>query len=173
MSMNSLLEAIRDLLSGPRGEDRLCMYLFFGERNSRAKIYSFYFTIRGFVVPRMIYPLHNCKPKGICSSGVEFGFSFKDDTPPACFLCVQRKQRVHSVPPIPKHLLLLCFSCRIFPSSIVVQTVRYVGVSGSGKIGLRVLNTKSSPQIYTNMTSTREEILVNTVYPLRLCSISD
>lgn len=68
---------------------------------------------------------------------------------------------------------LLCFPCRIFPSSIVLQTMRCVGVSGNGKIGLRVINTKSSPQIYINMTNTHEEILVNMVYPLRLCSISD
>lgn len=60
--MNALLEVIRHLLSGLRGEDHLCMYLFLGERNSRAKIYSFYFTVRGFVAPRMLY----CKPKGIC-----------------------------------------------------------------------------------------------------------
>lgn len=68
---------------------------------------------------------------------------------------------------------LLCFPCRIFPSSIVFQITRYAGVSGNGKIRLRVIRTKFSPQIYMNMTSTHEETLVNVVYSLRLCSIFD
>lgn len=50
MDMNTLLEAARDLLSGLKGEDFLFMYLSLGEKNSKAKIYSFHFTIRDFVV---------------------------------------------------------------------------------------------------------------------------
>lgn len=42
-----------------------------GKKTGGTKVYSFYLATRGVVVHQMLYPLHNCKPKGISSSGVE------------------------------------------------------------------------------------------------------
>lgn len=149
------------------------MYLFLGGKEQGDQDIFFLFHNRGLCGSLNALSSAQLQAKRDLLLRGGFRLSFKDDAPPACFLHIQRKQRVHSVPPMPRHLLLLCFPHRVFPSSAVPQSLRCVRVSGNGKIGLNVLNTKSSPRIYTNMTGTHEEILVNKVYPLRLCSISD
>lgn len=74
--------------------------------------------------------------------------------------------RGHSVCPMPNHLSPW-FPCRIFSSFILLQTMRYVGISGNGKTGLRAINTQAFPQIYVNIPSTHK-LLVSMVYPLHV-----
>lgn len=114
--------------------------------------YILFLASRGFVVQGILYPLHNCKPKGSSNSRVEFGFALKEDAPLARFLCIQRRQE--SILFMPRRAAFHCFPGRILPSFIVLQTTRCVGGSGNGKTALRVLNNEASPQIYMHMPST-------------------